>query len=114
MVDAGVLLTGQPCGAARFVVLRVAERSVALAVDAVVGTERIDAGELEQLPPLLAGATDLVRAMTVLDGRLLDVLESGRVIELAMGTGGGEPPSSGDGEARPAGDPRAGHALEPA
>jgi len=114
VVDAGVLLTGLACGADRFVVLRVGERSVALAVDGVVGTERIDAGELDQLPPLLAGAADLVRAMTVLDGRLVEVLESGRVIEIAMGAGGGEPPSSGDREPRLAGGPRADLAPEPA
>jgi purine-binding chemotaxis protein CheW len=103
VVDAGVLLTGQPGSGARFVVLRVAERMVALAVDEVVGAQRIAASELERLPPLLAGAQDLVRAMTVLDGRLVDVLESGRVVELALAPGAGEPYTAGaprDGVAR--------------
>jgi purine-binding chemotaxis protein CheW len=81
VVDAGVLLTGQACEGARFVVLRVSDRRVALAVDEVLGARRIDAGELGRLPPLLAGAQDLVRAIAVLDGRLVDVLESGRLIE---------------------------------
>lgn len=83
VVDAGMLLGGQACGGARFVVLRVAERRVALAVDEVVGARRIDGSELERLPPLLSGASEMVRAMAVLDGRLVEVLESGRLISAA-------------------------------
>jgi purine-binding chemotaxis protein CheW len=83
VVDAGMLLTGQACSGARFVVLRVAERRVALAVDEVAGARSIDGGELERLPPLLSGAAEMVRAMAVLDGRLVEVLESGRLIEAA-------------------------------
>lgn len=90
VIDAGMLLTGQACDGARFVVLRVAERRVALAVDEVLGARQIEADELERLPPLLSGAAEMVRAMAVLDGRLVDVLESGRLIEAA----GGEPQSS--------------------
>ena len=60
-----------------------AERRVALAVDEVVGARRIDGSELERLPPLLSGASEMVRAMAVLDGRLVEVLESGRLIEAA-------------------------------
>jgi purine-binding chemotaxis protein CheW len=81
VVDAGMLLTGQACGGARFVVLRVAERRVALAVDEVVGARNIAGDELERLPPLVSGASEMVRAMAVLDGRLVEVLESGRLIE---------------------------------
>lgn len=85
VVDAGELLAGQASTGERFVVLRVAERRVALAVDAVAGAQRIDAGQLERLPPLLADAGELVQAMAVLDGRLVEVLESGRLIEAALG-----------------------------
>jgi purine-binding chemotaxis protein CheW len=83
VVDAGVLLAGRAGEGTRFVVLRVAQRRVALAVDEVVGIRRIDAGELNGLPPLLASAAEMVRAMAVLDGRLVEVLESGRLIEAA-------------------------------
>ena len=96
VVDAGVLLTGEACSGARFVVLRMAERAaveragvergrderqVALAVDEVLGAERVEAGELGRLPPLLSGAAELVRSMAVLDGQLLEVLESARLID---------------------------------
>jgi purine-binding chemotaxis protein CheW len=91
VIDAGVLLTGQACAGARFVVLRVAERRVALAVDEVVGARAIEPGELERLPPLLSDAAEMVRAMAVLDGRLVEVLESGRLIDAA-----GAEPSSND------------------
>jgi len=43
--------------------LFLAERRVALAVDEVAGTERIDPNELGRLPPLLAGAAEMVRAI---------------------------------------------------
>lgn len=91
VIDAGVLLTGEASSAARFVVLKVGERRVALGVDEVVGTRRIAPAELGGLPPLLAGAADRVRAMAVLDGQLVEVLESGRLIELG-GTRRSEPP----------------------
>ncbi|HTV22252.1 MAG TPA: chemotaxis protein CheW [Polyangiaceae bacterium] len=90
VIDAGSLLEGQACSGARFVVLRVADRPgsqrrVALAVDEVVGTERLDPRELERLPPLLAAASETVRAMAVLDGRLVEVLETARLVDAAAG-----------------------------
>lgn len=84
VVDAGVLLTGKAGEGARFVVLRVAERSVALAVDEVFGVRGIEASQLGALPPLLADAADRVQAMAVLDGRLLEILESGRLIAATL------------------------------
>lgn len=86
VLDAGWLLEGTPGAVTRLVVLRVAERRVALAVAAVVGTRALEPAELEGLPPLLAGARELVRALAVLDGALLEVLESARLVELAEPT----------------------------
>jgi len=83
VLDAGWLLEGKAGAVTRLVVLRVAERRVALAVASVVGTRALEPAELEGLPPLLAGARELVRALAVLDGGLLQVLESARLIELA-------------------------------
>ena len=60
----------------------------------MIGTRAIPADELAQLPPLLSGAAETVRAMVVLDGRLVEVLESGRLIEAAGA------------EARPSEEPR--------
>lgn len=85
VLDAGLLLADEPCCARRFVVLRVGERRVALAVEEVVGARPIEQDELAGLPPLLAAASDLVRAIAVLDGALVEVLESGRLIEAAPG-----------------------------
>jgi purine-binding chemotaxis protein CheW len=83
VLDAGWLLEGKAGNVTRLVVLRVGERRVALAVAAVVEARLLDPAELESLPPLLAGARELVRALAVLDGSLLEVLESARLIELA-------------------------------
>jgi chemotaxis signal transduction protein len=83
VVDASLLLSGDRGEASRFVVLRVAERSVALAVSEVVGARALDRDELDGLPPLLAGKADLVAHMAVLDGKLMEVLESSRLIEVA-------------------------------
>jgi purine-binding chemotaxis protein CheW len=86
VLDAGSLLTGEPAEVKRLVVLRVGERRVALAVAAVVGTRALQPAELDGLPPLLAGARELVRALAVLDGGLLEVLESARLVELGQPT----------------------------
>jgi purine-binding chemotaxis protein CheW len=82
VLDARWLLEGIPGSVTRLVVLRVAERSVALAVAGVTGTRALAPTELEVLPPLLSGARELVRALAVLDGGLLEVLEGARLVEL--------------------------------
>jgi purine-binding chemotaxis protein CheW len=64
--------------AARLVTLRVAERTVALAVDEVVGVRRIRASD--HLPPLLDGASDVVRSIETADAGLLWVLQSAMMI----------------------------------
>ena len=83
VLDLGSMLEGRPAAATRLVVLRVGERSVALAVTAVVGARALDRAELGALPPLLAESRELVGALAVLDGALLEVLASGRLLELA-------------------------------
>jgi chemotaxis signal transduction protein len=83
VIDAGVLLMGQRGKATRFVVLRVEERRVALAVAEVVGTRALDQTVLDGLPPLLANKSDLIAHMAVLDGKLVEVLDSGRLVEVA-------------------------------
>jgi purine-binding chemotaxis protein CheW len=65
----------------RFVVVRAAERRVALAVDAVLDVRRIEADALTSLPPLLRSAQrELVSAIGALDNELLIVLDSARVL----------------------------------
>ncbi|MGH3087763.1 MAG: chemotaxis protein CheW [Rubrobacteraceae bacterium] len=82
VVDAGKLLgTDETPPPARFLTLKVGERRVALAVDAVVGVRDLAAQALEDLPPLLheAGA-DVVSAIGTLDSGLLLLLRSARVV----------------------------------
>ncbi len=69
----------------RFVTVRLGDRTLALAVDAVVGVRSLDAVQLQQLPPLLRGASsDVVEAIGTLDEQLLVVLRAGRILDDAM------------------------------
>jgi purine-binding chemotaxis protein CheW len=86
VVDAGALLgehgEGQPT---RFVVMRVQERRVALAVEAVLGVKRLAGETLQALPPLLRhAADDVVAAIGTLDAQLLTVLGGGYLLPPAV------------------------------
>jgi purine-binding chemotaxis protein CheW len=83
VVDAAQLLAGGSGLLARWVVLRVGARRVAFGVAEVLGVRALERTELRELPPLLAGSSDRVRGLAVLDGALLEVLESGWVLEVA-------------------------------
>ncbi len=83
VLDAGLLLSGSSSEGTRWVVLRVGERQVALSVREVQGTRALDDAVLDALPPLVSGAADLVRAMALLDGKLVEVLKCARLLELA-------------------------------
>jgi purine-binding chemotaxis protein CheW len=81
VIDARRLLGVPGAAASRFVVVRAADRRVALAVDAVLDVRRIDAAALPGLPPLLRDARrDAVSAIGALDAELLVVLDSARVL----------------------------------
>jgi purine-binding chemotaxis protein CheW len=81
VVDARRLLGVSGAAATRFVVVRAAQRRVALAVDAVLDVRRIETAALSALPPLLGGARrDLVTAIGALDAELLVVLDAARVL----------------------------------
>jgi purine-binding chemotaxis protein CheW len=67
------------------VTVRVSGRAVALAVEQVIGIRPIDAESLGALPPLLQmTAPDAVEAIGVLDGELLLLLETARVVPDAL------------------------------
>jgi purine-binding chemotaxis protein CheW len=83
VVDAGALLAGRSGPLARWVVLRIGPRRVAFAVGEVLGIRALEQVELRALPPLLAGSSDMLRGLAVLDGTLLEVLESGWLLEVA-------------------------------
>jgi purine-binding chemotaxis protein CheW len=78
VVDAGAVLgTGEPPNPSRFVSLQVDGRSVALAVEGVVGIRDLTAEVFGDLPPLLREvAPDVVSAIGVLDAAFLAVLRA--------------------------------------
>jgi purine-binding chemotaxis protein CheW len=81
VIDARRLLGLPPGHATRFVVVRAAERRIALAVDAVIDVRRIELDTLARLPPLLGGASrDCISAIGAREAGLLVVLDSARVL----------------------------------
>jgi purine-binding chemotaxis protein CheW len=78
VVDLGALL-GAPANAfERIVTLRLGDRQVALAVNAVLGIRDLGLSAIQELPPLLGGAsTDLIEAIDTLDEQFLVVLRAG-------------------------------------
>jgi len=69
----------------RFVVMRVGERRVALAVEAVLGVRAVAHESLRALPPLLRHADDqLVAAIGALDHQLLTVLTGSHLVPPAL------------------------------
>ncbi len=76
-----LVAAGEPSKATRFVVIRVGERRVALAVGSVLGIRSLEAASLGGLPPLLGDANaDVVAALGTLDSDLLLVLEGSRML----------------------------------
>jgi len=82
VVHAGKLLAaGEATTPARFLTLKVGERRVAFAVDAVLGVRDLASRALSDLPPLLQEAGDeVVSAIGTLDSDLLLLLRSARVV----------------------------------
>jgi purine-binding chemotaxis protein CheW len=65
----------------RFVVLKIGDRRVALAVGAVLGVRAIDATVWERVPPLLGEVSaDVLEAIGALDAELLLALRTARLV----------------------------------
>lgn len=77
LLDESAARASEPAG--RWVALRVAERRVVLAVDAVLGARALPAGAGGDVPPLLAAA-DSLTALGTLDSKLLVVLSEARLL----------------------------------
>ena len=82
VVDVGALLGAvgnRNC--ARFIVLRVDARFVALAVEAVLGIRKVASQSLQDLPPLLGEASNAhITSIGALDRAFLLVLQAGRIL----------------------------------
>jgi purine-binding chemotaxis protein CheW len=77
VVSLATLFTGHDGQPTRFVVVRVGERRVALAVDAVLGVFKLDPATVHALPPLAQTAdAETLQAVGALDAHLLFVLNS--------------------------------------
>jgi purine-binding chemotaxis protein CheW len=78
VVDLGAVFGAPGSAAERFVTLRLGDRQVALAVNAVLGVRDLDRSAIQELPPLLRGAsTDVIEAIGTLDEQLLVILRTG-------------------------------------
>jgi purine-binding chemotaxis protein CheW len=76
-----VVGAGRARSIARFVALKLGQRSVALAVGAVVGMRELGEARMTEMPPLLREAeTDVIDAIGVLDRELLLVLRASRLL----------------------------------
>jgi len=86
IVDLGALLGLEGEAApSRLLTLRVGERHLALAVEAVLGIREVDTSVLEDVPPLLGdGVSDMVATLSALEGELLLVLRAGRLLPESM------------------------------
>jgi purine-binding chemotaxis protein CheW len=81
IVDAGRVLSGKPSVPTRFLILKVGERRVGLAVEAVLGIRTLSSVSEQQLPPLIRNAeADVIVAIGALDTELLVVLSAVRVV----------------------------------
>jgi purine-binding chemotaxis protein CheW len=80
VVDVGALLgAGSERHCTRFIVLRVENRFVALAVGAVQGVRKASLQSLQDLPPLLGEAAHIA-SVGALDSAFLLVLRAGRIL----------------------------------
>ena len=81
VVDAARLLGAVATRPGRFVLLRVGERRLALAVDRVLGVQQLSASSLHELPLLLGtGPAEIVSEIGTLDTQLLFVLRAMRLV----------------------------------
>ncbi len=86
VVDLGTLFGASSRGlSTRFVAIRVGDRQVALAVDAVLGIREFAPALRTQMPPLLTDAcTELVEAVGALDTELFMVLKACSIVPKAV------------------------------
>lgn len=87
VVDIGWMVAAQPSDPTRFVSIKIGDRRVALAVDAVVGVRTIPLSSLRELPPLLRDASaEAITSIGRLDAELLVMLNSTRLVPETLWT----------------------------
>jgi purine-binding chemotaxis protein CheW len=90
VVDLGALLGSDGTAegmSPRFVLVRAGERSVALAVQSVIGVRDVEPSHIGDLPPLLSGvAAEVIESIGTSDAHLLVVLRTAWVVPAAEAT----------------------------
>ena len=86
VIDLGMLLEGRSSRTwGRFVTVKSGTRTVALAVDEVIGVRGYEASQLAELPPLLRDAGEaVIEALGTADAQLLVVLRGSRLVPEAV------------------------------
>jgi chemotaxis signal transduction protein len=80
-VDIGLIVGGQAAQSSRLVAIKVATRTIALAVDTVEGIGALAPEALDEMPPLLhEAAADTIGAIGARDSDFLVVLRAGRLV----------------------------------
>jgi purine-binding chemotaxis protein CheW len=65
----------------RYILLKVGNRNIALAVDGILGVRRLSDSVLHELPPLLQDTdTELIKSVSVKDEKLFFVLRTARIV----------------------------------
>ena len=81
VVDAGLLVGQASTQSGRLISLKVGDRRIALAVDAVLGIRRFDTDTFRQLPPLLRDvAGETLAAVGARDAELMFTLRAARIV----------------------------------
>jgi purine-binding chemotaxis protein CheW len=81
VVDTGLIFGGRPTLSERLVTMRIGSRTVALAVETVLGVRDIATGACEALPPLLRDAVgEMIAAIGTLDAEFLFLLRVARIV----------------------------------
>jgi len=81
VVDLGVVIGDRTIESTRLITVRVATRTIALAVEAVLGITAVASSAFGQLPPLLRdAASDTVTAIGALDSELIVFLRAARLV----------------------------------
>ena len=79
VIDAALLFDGEPGPYERLVTVRTGKRTIALAMQAVVGVWELTDDELDDLPPLL-GNVEAIAGLTTFDQHLVFLLRAVRII----------------------------------
>jgi purine-binding chemotaxis protein CheW len=81
VVDLGLIVGDRTTQSTRLVAVRAGARTIALAVEAVLGINAVTAAERDDLPPLLRDAAiDTIAAIGALDSELIVFLRAARLL----------------------------------